>query len=86
MDKVSLNLKGLCGWGIQQAVGHIEKQTNLPLGELVTPVANGLLTSLGIHAVEIDPMIFLMGRIVYAGIERQRKVTEANKGVQSVRS
>lgn len=75
----TLDLAGLCKWGVDKAIGHAESKTQLPLGDLVSPLANGLITSLGIQALEIDPLVFLMGRIVVAGIDQQKKRSEARR-------
>lgn len=77
MEKATFDLAGLCGWAVDKAVGHLEKKSELPLGELLTPLAKGAIQNWGVTtALEIDPMIVVMGRIVMAGMDQQRKRTE----------
>lgn len=81
-EKASFNLPGLLNWGMDKAIEHAEKKTELPLkglGDLVKPLANGVLTSLGIQAIEIDPIMYAMGKVVVAGMERQKRIDLARR-------
>lgn len=76
-NKATLDLAGLCGWAVEKAVKHAEEKTSLPLGELITPMAQRVIQNAGIAtALEIDPMIIVMGRIVLAGMDAQKKRTQ----------
>ena len=87
MNNSTFDLKGLVNWGVDKAVSLSEQKTGLPLGELIKPMANAAITSMGIQAVEIDPIIYMMGRLAYMGIERQKKITEArNAELQGVKN
>lgn len=77
-EKATFDLAGLCGWAVDKAVKHIETKTSLPLGELVTPLAQKAIQNSGIStALEIDPLMVGMARLVMAGMEAQKKRTEA---------
>jgi len=79
-------MKKFLDWGIQKGLAHAAEKTQLPLeglGDLVKPLANSALTSLGIQAVEIDPIFFTIGKIVYAGMERQKKIDLANAQIKA---
>lgn len=77
MEKASFDLPALCKWGVDKALEHGEVKTGLPLGEVVSPLAYGLIKSLGIEPLAIDPVLFLMGRLVIAGMDKQKKLVEA---------
>lgn len=84
MDKVTFDLPALLSLGMNHAIERAEKATSLEgLGNLVKPLADGLLTSLGVQAVEIDPILFMMGKVVVMGMDRQRKIDLANAKVQA---
>lgn len=77
MENASLDLAGLCKWGVDKALGHVESKIGLPLGETLGPLTNGLISSLGIGSVDVDPYMYAIGRLVISGVERQRKIQEA---------
>lgn len=77
MDKASFDLPALVKWGVDKALGHLDGQTGLPLSENLGPLANGLIGSLGIQAIDVDPYMYAMGRLVVAGLDRQKKINEA---------
>jgi hypothetical protein len=82
----SFDLAGLIGWGLDKAIAHAEEKTQLPLkdlGNLVKPLANGFLGNLGIQAIEVDPIMLAVGKVVWAGMERQKQIELARRGQES---
>jgi hypothetical protein len=80
MQKATFDLPGLLNLGLENAIKKAEEKTSLEgLGDLVKPLANGLLTSMGIQAIEINPIMFAMGRIVYSGMQRQAAINKARR-------
>lgn len=77
MDKTTFDLQKFAEWGVQQALAHGEKKVGIPLGEIVAPVASSLLSTLTLQPIEVDPIMMMMGRLVIAGIDRQKKIREA---------
>jgi hypothetical protein len=79
MSEAQFDLKGLCNLAVESMVTHAEKQTELPLGELVRPLANNLLSNLGVGMIDVDPLMMAVGKIAYAGWNRQQKIDEAKR-------
>lgn len=76
MENASFDLAGLCKWGVDKALGHLDGRTGLPISENLGPLANNLIGALGIQAVDVDPYMYAMGRLIIAGMDRQRKIQQ----------
>ncbi len=86
MEKGTFDLAGLCDWAIAKAMSHAEAKTSLPLGELLTPLAKGVVRNYLPASLELDPMMVSLGKIVMAGMDQQKLRTkqaeEARKQAQ----
>lgn len=83
MESTKFDLAKFCQWGVDKALEHGANKTGLPLGEIVSPVANHILSQMVLTPIDVDPIVMMMGRLVIAGMDRNRKIEEAKKNVSS---
>jgi hypothetical protein len=72
----TINLKGLAQALGNHALGIAEKKSGIPgLGEVAQPLVNGLMEHFQLASMEIDPILFTMGRLAFMGIQAQKART-----------
>lgn len=77
MESTKFDLAKFCQWGVDKALEHGTTKTGLPLGEIISPVANHLLSQMALAPIDIDPYTMMLGRLIIAGMDRTRKIEEA---------
>lgn len=82
MESTKFDLASFCKWGVDKALEHGTTKTGLPLGEIVSPVANHLISQIALAPIDIDPYTMMLGKLILAGMDRTRKIQEANKEVK----
>lgn len=72
----SIDLKGLAAVIGKHALGHVEKRTGIAgLGEVVSPLVDGLIDHFKLASMEVDPITYTMARLAYMGVQAQRART-----------
>lgn len=79
MEKTSIDLAGIAKFAVGLAVKKAEEITELPLGNLFNPLVEEGVKKLGLRMMEIDPITLALGKVMIAGMDRQRKLEQARR-------